>query len=1098
MKKQIWIVLLAVVMAVTLLACVACVDPKPATYTLTYAAGEGTGTAPEAKKYEAGAEITLINNPFTAPANKEFDGWMVEGVKKAAGDKVTMPEKDITITAQWKTTEQPQPEKWTVTFKNEAETVSTVEVVKGQKLTASQIPTLTNIPENKEFAGWFIENTETEVTVDTAITGNIVVVAKLTDKQVTPPEVIPDEAWIGTFDFCDSLYEYVLVIALDGDTLTAKLDINEPVEATLEVVDGKQQITFDNGATGSLRIEYCITLEADGTFTMIGSDEDDYEIAKRSTTPEPSTVTVTFKVGTQVVKTVELEKGDSILKAQFPADPTSEGDTFLGWYLADGETKLQIGAEITENITVTAKFQSNSWIVTFVNGQSSVTCKADKTTGLVKDAPSDPELAPAGKTFLGWYNGTTKYTSTTKITADATFTAMFAGKEDYVGAWYNDEEAIKVVFDVNSSQAKIVSLNTKVKDKVCECVDGTVTFTEGSFSSKHTYSLVVIGDKMILTDTYYDSIEESNVTDTHILNKGEAVDFAGSYKKDRSSVLTVVDGGVLTSYNSNIWYGRIVQNGNDWNVIYKTSDTGSIITLPLNFDEKGNIVVLDPENKGTNSYKGLWVKDSTVSEYYYCDSDYLYVHTVSGSKLYVFSNLEKQEYCYATITSGELAQNNVLIIDLDGKTVEIKIISSTKFVYAGAEKGTYTVGDETIILDGFGGASIGEATDQKYHTVIENVIVIGDKAFRINADKSTTVLTADAVQGDYIKGSNTITLDGFGGVIYDSYGTLYYGLYTVDQTSVIITGDVSCKGTYTIEQNGEVLLTGNSAYVKRDCTIDSKINEFLGEHNGFWTSEDGATIEISIDPISIIVDGMPNSASSNWNGTLLYFHNGKWSSESQTSYFRIADGKLVCEVRKGYENADGELISTTTFNSAEKLEEPDKPAHNCVGTWTATFFGGKHTIVLEANGTVKYDSEAQSSIWTANGENRIKWTYGGEYDFVFVVGGASPSIELEQDGTSISVSNVTFTPAQSGGNEPELDAFAGTWTFGDWSLNFDGQGKVLVNNGSTSATVDYSITGEKVTFTFNSQSFEGTIANDKLHLIGDPEDFGTHDFTKQV
>ncbi len=117
---------------------------------------------------------------------------------------------------------------------------------------------------------------------------------------------------------------------------------------------------------------------------------------------------------------------------------------------------------------------------------------------------------------------------------------------------------------------------------------------------------------------------------------------------------------------------------------------------------------------------------------------------------------------------------------------------------------------------------------------------------------------------------------------------------------------------------------------------------------------------------------------------------------------------------------------------------------------------------------------------------------------MFVVGGASPSIELEQDGTSISVSNVTFTPAQSGGNEPELDAFAGTWTFGDWSLNFDGQGKVLVNNGSTSATVDYSITGEKVTFTFNSQSFEGTIANDKLHLIGDPEDFGTHDFTKQV
>ncbi len=304
MKKQIWIVLLAVVMAVTLLACVACVDPKPATYTLTYAAGEGTGTAPEAKKYEAGAEITLINNPFTAPANKEFDGWMVEGVKKAAGDKVTMPEKDITITAQWKTTEQPQPEKWTVTFKNEAETVSTVEVVKGQKLTSSQIPTLTNIPEDKEFAGWFIENTETEVTVDTAITGNIVVVAKLTDKQVTPPpEVIPDEAWIGVFDvkaFSEGeLYEEdVLTIALaqDGKTLevTFECDGSEEIieDVQLAIVQGKQQLSFvvvTVGLGSPIRVTYLVTLQGENAFTFEVEDDDyfDYEITKRGDEPNP-------------------------------------------------------------------------------------------------------------------------------------------------------------------------------------------------------------------------------------------------------------------------------------------------------------------------------------------------------------------------------------------------------------------------------------------------------------------------------------------------------------------------------------------------------------------------------------------------------------------------------------------------------------------------------------------------------------------------------------------------------------------------------------------------------------------------------------------
>jgi len=76
-------------------------------YTLTYAVGDnGEGTAPEAKSYAAGTEVTLAAaNTFTAKKGFEFNGWLVEGESenRAAGSKYTMPEKNITVTAQWTT-----------------------------------------------------------------------------------------------------------------------------------------------------------------------------------------------------------------------------------------------------------------------------------------------------------------------------------------------------------------------------------------------------------------------------------------------------------------------------------------------------------------------------------------------------------------------------------------------------------------------------------------------------------------------------------------------------------------------------------------------------------------------------------------------------------------------------------------------------------------------------------------------------------------------------------------------------------------------------------------------------------------------------------
>lgn len=192
-SKKLLLVILAFVLAFSVIACVAC---NETTYDLTYAAGDGTGTAPETELYAEGAPITVKANMFTAPTGKEFDGWSDGTTTYQANATFTMPANAVTLTAQWKTKIEPQPEVWTVTFKNGTETVKTVQVTKGQKLTTEQIPAAPAVGADKEFKGWF--DNETEITVDTVISSNITAMAKIENKTLTEKVAITYKAGEGT------------------------------------------------------------------------------------------------------------------------------------------------------------------------------------------------------------------------------------------------------------------------------------------------------------------------------------------------------------------------------------------------------------------------------------------------------------------------------------------------------------------------------------------------------------------------------------------------------------------------------------------------------------------------------------------------------------------------------------------------------------------------------------------------------------------------------------------------------------------------------------------------------------------------------------
>ncbi len=94
---------------------------RPVKYTVSFAAGDGgTGTM-EAKKYPAGATVTLPECTFTAPSLKEFDAWTSSDVT-ISSNQFTMPANDVTVTATWKN-ETP---KYTVTYSKGAYGTGTI------------------------------------------------------------------------------------------------------------------------------------------------------------------------------------------------------------------------------------------------------------------------------------------------------------------------------------------------------------------------------------------------------------------------------------------------------------------------------------------------------------------------------------------------------------------------------------------------------------------------------------------------------------------------------------------------------------------------------------------------------------------------------------------------------------------------------------------------------------------------------------------------------------------------------------------------------------------------------------------------------------
>lgn len=402
-------------------------------------------------------------------------------------------------------------------------------------------------------------------------------------------------------------------------------------------------------------------------------------------------------------------------------------------------------------------------------------------------------------------------------------------------------------------------------------------------------------------------------------------------------------------------------------------------------------------------------------------------------KLYTY------KYSYLATIEGTVADGEIVTVsytDSEGAKSMIIKISGTKYIVAGAERGTHTGDEGALVLDGFDKAQLGDAVATTYTVGGQGYILIGDKAYVLKDGAYTVISEKDGYQGSFklYGGSITLDLDGFGGATAKKSSSLYYGTYTVDADKNEITfADVDesysytyVDGTYSIVESGNVYTNAKSTWVKNGYTVADQIESL----KGFYKSADGThSIEIvkASSKVYVKLDGTVYTAKGNYNNSILTIS---------------VDGKSMTITKDGegiaYAGADSSIAlasATLTFDvDTTKLE----------GTWELfdyyyyTFtFGADGKLV--ASRVSDYGTHTETLNYTVS-ENVVKFSFYYE-DFVCTL--ADGALAVVDDGVSIGSARKIADPIV------ELDAFEGTWKTADgkFTFTFDGKGTVTNEDG---------------------------------------------------
>jgi uncharacterized repeat protein (TIGR02543 family) len=230
--------------------------------------------------------------------------------------------------------------------------------------------------------------------------------------------------------------------------------------------------------------------------------------------------------------------------ASMPDNPTKEGYTFGGWYteVNGGGTEFTADTEVTENITVYAKWNSYLYEVTFDSQDATTNADPTSKSGISPDTtvdvlPTAPEKT--GYTFGGWFTevngGGTEFTSSTVVTGDITVYAewhyvigdvgpaggyIFYDKGSYSDGWRYLEAAPASNEEFTTWGENVtVGTDTAIGSGANNTVIIVKKLGESAYAAKYCADLVVTKEEVEYDDWFLPSRGEINYIYLNLASK---------------------------------------------------------------------------------------------------------------------------------------------------------------------------------------------------------------------------------------------------------------------------------------------------------------------------------------------------------------------------------------------------------------------------------------------------------------------------------------------------------------------------------------------------------------------------------------------------
>lgn len=906
--------------------------------------------------------------------------------------------------------------------------------------------------------------------------------------------------WYGTFESSGSTSYFLVKVTADGVFAYTPSTGYAKVGVATEYKDGKLTVVgLDETITASIA-DGKLAYKSDAAYGA------DYQLEKGTV--------VVFENNYSVFYIAKLGADNKIDQSTFALeDPQMKaGYTFKGWLSdLDYVTEFDEDATFADSAVFVGSSEKTGYVVTFKKTSSDsdpVIAVVEKTNGkLAADQIPAALTYEDGSVFTGWYTSAgVKATADLAITADTTFIAKSVKESDYEGAWVSTatgKEMTLLVADGKLTFGEIKNVAYTFNE------DGSISYGKwGDGSAKYTFVITTTGIKA--TNRHLDADGYDFEEDEYTLTALKAISgVAGSYKADNASRFVIAENGLVTTAanTDNVFMGYVTGSSkSNFTIVYKTSSSSKVTTVKgARIDAKGNLVL-----GKSNADAEILIKDlKGFKSYYMSGEGTLYVYTNSDDTLtYVFKTSDKKyAYVKAEDIKGTVAEGEIFTITYGlyngtykktNTTQTYKIVGG-KLTTAGAEKGEYTAeGKDTLTLNGFGDATLGEKS-YKYSINAKNVVVLtGETSLGVTLDseaKTYAEVASDGFVHTYIDASNdkyTMVFDGFGGatLTYSSY--VYSGTYTLGTGTVTVAKtSYSYNKTYTIEESGDVLAStdGKKVLAVAGYVVESKIEQF----KGYWVNGSD-TIEITLDSsnnaLISINGGSTIKAKANWNGSVLTYKAAD-SDNSNATYakfdteytLKVVDGKLVVS-HKCAIGIDEEPIYADT-DTIVNYEVGSKAADGFEGTYKSST-GNIVTLDGKGNGTFKSSKGESKFTYTVSGTT-LKLSNFSFYD------DDKNTLTVTADGLKSDFSGDygNYSLKETFAKEETLDAFAGTWS-GKVGRNVitvvcDGKGNIKVGDTSYTYTItdgkivvgDYTFTKSgdtiKAVYDDGEYSFDGTL-----------------------